>query len=85
MQYTKRPWGFFIKFLSGRKFWLKFLWIKGRTSLQSHKNRDEWHLGLYKIKKGEIHRIQHGIFIELALGKPKENDIIRIEDDYDRI
>lgn len=63
---------------------VKFLFVKGRTSYQSHKHRDEWHFGLYKVKAGEKHRMQHGVFLELALGKPKESDIIRYEDDYGR-
>lgn len=81
----KRPWGFFITLLQTKRFWLKFLWVKGRTSLQSHYCRDEWHFGFYKVKKGEVHRLSHGVFLELATGRPNEFDIKRIEDDYNRI
>lgn len=66
------------------KFWLKLLRVKGRTSYQYHDNRTEWVLGLYKVKRGEKHRMQHGWYVELATGEPDENDIHRIEDDYAR-
>lgn len=70
--------------LKGKGFWFKFLFVKGRTSLQSHKKRDEWVVGLYKVKRGEKHRMSHGVFLELALGECEESDIIRYEDDYER-
>jgi len=72
------------KLLSFPKFWLKFLWVRDRTSLQSHNNRTEYHLGIYKVKPGEKHRMQHGIFLELAVGRPEEGDVIRYEDDFNR-
>jgi len=81
----KREWGWMVKFIHTKKFWFKFLRVKGRTSLQSHNERVEYHFGLYKVNKGEKHRMQHGWFFELATGKPDENDIIRYSDDYDRI
>lgn len=80
-----RPWGWMVTLLSGKTFWVKFLRVKGRTSLQSHKYRTEWHFGLYKVPKKEKHRMAHGWFLELALGKPRESDITRYEDDYNRI
>ena len=79
-----RPWGWMVKLISLPKFWLKIIRVKGRTSLQSHNDRTEYHFGFYKVNPGEKHRMQHGIFLELALGKPREEDIIRYEDDYGR-
>ena len=73
-----------VTILQGKSFWVKFLRVKGRTSLQSHSKRTEWHFGLYKVPIGEKHRIAHGWFIELATGTPTEEDIIRYEDDYGR-
>ncbi len=39
------------------------------------------------IQQGEKHRLSgvtDGVVLEVALGKPRENDIIRYEDDYNR-
>jgi len=72
------------KIISAKKFWLKFILVKGRTSLQSHNERAEWHLGLYKVPPREKHRLLRGTYFELAYGKPREEDIIRHEDDYGR-
>jgi len=83
----KRPWGKMWKIIATKKFWLKVIWVKGRTSLQSHQNRTEYHLslkGIKKIKSNEKHRMEKGLYLELAFGQPKEEDIIRYEDDYDR-
>lgn len=82
--FENRPWGWFLKIIHLPKFWIKLLRVTGRTSLQKHSFRDEWHIGIYKVKAGEVHRMAHGIFIEIALGKPMENDIVRLEDDYGR-
>lgn len=79
-----RPWGVMYKFFHTKKFWLKFIRVSGRTSLQSHQNRDEYIFGLTKIKKGDKHRLLPGYYIEVALGKPTEDDIIRFKDDYGR-
>jgi hypothetical protein len=73
-----------IKLFHTKRFWLKFLRVRGRTSLQSHARRSEWHFGLYKVNPEEKHRMQHGWFLELALGEPDENDIVRYTDDYNR-
>ena len=80
----KKPWGKMWKIIGNKKFWLKFIWVRGRTSLQSHAEREEWHFGIYKIPKNEKHRLLKGFYIELATGHPKEEDIIRYEDDYGR-
>lgn len=82
--FEKRPWGWMVKFIHTKKFWIKFLYVKGQTSLQTHANRGEWHFGLYHVKPGEEHRLRHGVFFELAHGNPDENDITRIKDDYGR-
>lgn len=82
--FEKRPWGWMIKLIHTKWFWLKFLRVKGRTSLQSHDHRAEWHIGLYKVDKKDVHRMQKGWFVELATGMPFEDDITRYEDDYDR-
>lgn len=82
--FERRPWGWFLRLIKTKRFWLKILWVTGRTSLQTHSERDEWHFGLYRVKKGETHRLSHGVFLELALGKPRESDIVRLEDDYGR-
>lgn len=82
--FESRPWGWFLKLIHTKRFWIKFIWAPGRTSSQKHTDRDEWHFGLYKVKRGEIHRLSHGAFIEVAVGRPREDDIIRIEDDYGR-
>ena len=74
-----------VKLWHSKSFWVKFLRVKGRTSLQSHSYRTEWHFGLYKVNPGEKHRMQHGWFVEVAVGQPHEEDIIRYEDDYKRV
>ena len=73
-----------VKFIHTKKFWIKFLYVKGQTSLQTHANRGEWHFGLYHVRPNEEHRLRHGVFFELAHGKPEEEDITRIKDDYGR-
>lgn len=83
----RRPWGWMIKFIHTKKFWLKLIRVTGRTSLQSHRFRTEYHIsikGIKKIKLREKHRIISGWYIELAFGRPNEYDIIRHEDDYGR-
>jgi len=80
----ERPWGKMWKLIKTKKFWLKFIFVRGRTSLQSHSERTEWHIGIYKVSKNEKHRLNKGIYLELALGNPNEEDITRYEDDYGR-
>lgn len=79
-----RQWGWMVKFIHTRRFWLKFLRVKGRTSYQSHSNRTEYHFGFYRVDPEEKHRMQHGWFFEIATGSPEESDITRYEDDYGR-
>lgn len=83
----RRPWGWMIKVIHTKKFWLKLIKVTGRTSLQSHRFRTEYHIsvkGIKKIKLREKHRMTPGMYIELAFGLPSEHDIKRYEDDYGR-
>ena len=80
------------KIISTRRFWIKLIWVRGRTSIQFHRFRNEYHFGIRKAKlylkfvpRGFVHRLDRGIYIEIATGKPLEEDIIRLEDDYGRI
>ncbi len=83
--YIERPWGKMWKLISAKKFWLKIIWVKGRTSLQSHADRTEWHFGFYKVKPREKHRLLPGLYTEFVFGKrADEDDIVRYEDDYGR-
>jgi len=71
-----------------QRFWLKIIHVKGRTSLQSHKRRTEYHIsikGIQKITPHQRHRMTKGVYIECAFGLPSEEDIVRFEDDYDRV
>lgn len=81
-----RPWGWFIRIFNLPFVWVKFIKVNGghRTSLQSHKFRDELHISFRFIKRGQIHRMGDGVHFEVAFGKPDENDIIRYADDYGR-
>lgn len=81
---SKRPWGYFLKVLHFKKLWVKFLFVTGQTSYQSHIKRDEYFIGIFKVPKGEKHRLSRGFYIEIATGEPLEHDIIRYEDNYDR-
>jgi cytidyltransferase-like protein len=85
MGVTKRPWGYMVTLFKTKSMWVKFIHAKGRLSLQNHKNRTEYHLGFTKVLPGEKHRLQRGMFFELATGKPTEEDIVRYEDDYNRL
>ncbi len=74
------------KLLYGKKFWLKLIAVKGRTSLQSHNKRTEWNFGFYKVKPREKHRLLPGLYLEFVYGeKADEDDIVRYEDDYGRM
>jgi len=83
----KRPWGVMFKCIHTKRFWIKVILVKGRTSLQSHKRRTEYHIsvrGIQKIMPNQQHRMTKGLYIECALGLPSEEDITRYEDDYGR-
>lgn len=72
------------KILSTKRTWLKLILVRGRTSLQSHSQRTEWHFGLYKVEPMQKHRLLPGAYLEFVHGNPQEEDIIRYEDDYGR-
>lgn len=80
----RAPWGKMYKLISLPFMWLKILLVKERTSLHKHDNRDEYFIGFFRAKRGEFHRHNRGFYIELAIGKPKEKDVERKEDDYNR-
>lgn len=80
----ERPWGVMWKLFSTKHAWLKFIKVRGRTSLQSHGRRTEWHLGFYRVDPMQKHRLLPGVYFEFVYGNPRENDIIRYEDDYGR-
>jgi cytidyltransferase-like protein len=81
----KRPWGRMWKLFHTKHTWLKVIYVHGRTSLQAHRHRSEWHLGFYKVKPMEKHRLLPGLYIEFIKGKvASEDDIIRYDDDYGR-
>ena len=83
----RRPWGSMLKVIHTRRMWIKIIKVNGRTSLQSHNHRIEYHFsirGIKKVMSKEIHRMEKGLYLELAIGYPEENDIHRYEDDYGR-
>ncbi len=79
MKKSARRWGYFEILLHGKGFWIKRLIFKGgSTSYQSHKKRDE--LWVIRVPHGVKHRISgQGQMIEIAIGDPKERDIVRHE------
>lgn len=89
--YKKTPWGFWLKFISSPWFWMKFIHVdKGhQNSLHVHHKRNEFVLRIpfhfFFIKKEKPHRLATGNYIELAYGRPSEDDILRLEDDYARV
>lgn len=85
--FQTRPWGWMVKLIHTKHFWMKLIWVSTRNSLQSHEKRTEWHLSFWSIRKipvKDIHRMTRGLYIEIAIGEPKEGDIKRYEDDYGR-
>ena len=86
-----RPWG-----RMWLLFHLPFLWVKvivvnsnHRTSVQIHRERTELHIALRlhregwygrKVPKGHVHVLATGRYIEIAWGRPREEDIIRLAD-----
>lgn len=83
-----RPWGWFLLVFKCYSFWLKIIHVEGRTSNQIHRFRDELHLSLAGIRyvpRLTPHRMTKGNYLEVAWGVPREDDIIRLEDDYGRV
>ena len=89
---TTKPWGKMWLLIHMKNFWLKIIKVNkdGRTSLQAHKHRKEYHIkmnrpfGFKTIAVMEKHRMTAGLYIEIVTGMPEETDIIRYEDDYGR-
>ncbi len=79
-----RPWGWYRTLLKLPFLWIKILKVEEgqRTSLQSHENRAELHIAL--VPKRKKHRLYSGTYLEIAWGKPEEEDIVRYNDDYGR-
>lgn len=50
-----------------------------------HLYRTEWVVGFFKVEPGQKHRYNKGVYIEVATGKPDEHDIVRYDDDYNRV
>jgi len=84
MEKIERPWGKMWKIFHTKRAWLKFIKVHGRTSLQAHRHRTEWHFGFYKIEPMEKHRLTKGVYLEFVKGKADEDDVIRYSDDYGR-
>jgi mannose-6-phosphate isomerase-like protein (cupin superfamily) len=106
-----RPWGKFEKFVENEKCTIKILYLNpySKTSLQMHKNRDEfWKVlegsaqveleeNIFFAGKGDtvqIHKnLKHRastdakscVIMEISIGHFDENDIIRFEDEYNRL
>ena len=86
-QIEYRPWGSYEVLLDEPNYKVKRIVLNPyeRFSLQYHKGREEHWVILPK----EIHRATAGpnglVFIETQTGICKEDDIIRLEDDYGRI
>lgn len=88
--FETKPWGFTIKLFGFPKVWLKFIVVKvgHRNSLHIHHERQEvlfkFPFRFSKIAKEEPHRLLPGVYFEFAYGKPREDDVLRMEDDYSR-
>ena len=86
-QIEHKPWGSYEVLLDEPNYKVKRIVVDAyqRFSLQYHKHREEHWVILPK----ERHRATAGpdglVFIETQTGICKEDDIIRLEDDYDRI
>lgn len=94
MIYERRPWGWMIKPLACPLAWVKLIRVHPgqRTSLQRHRSRWEYHVGMTpqgwhrkKIGLYQLHRMCCGWYLEFAWGLPSESDIERCGDDYGRL
>ncbi len=84
VRFEVRPWGWMWRVVEFRRWWVKVLGVRGRTSLQRHGKRGEWFVGVMKVKAGEWHRLGRGLYLEVGHGECEEGDIERAEDDYGR-
>ena len=88
--FRKTRWGWEIKVFHTKHWWGKFIYVRlhHRTSQQYHNHRTEWHCSLRGVGKyypRELHRLAHGLYFELAYGRPNQTDIYRVADDYGRL
>lgn len=74
-----------IKLLYLPSLWVKIIRAKGSLSYQSHEHRTEYVIGVFKVEPGVKHRYTKGLYLEIATGRPDEADIIRYEDDFNRV
>lgn len=83
MDKVKRKWGWYRVLLRGKGWWFKRLSFNNdSTSYQSHKERDE--IWVIYVPAGVKHQVGgNGDVLELAIGKPKEEDIVRHEKVHD--
>jgi hypothetical protein len=92
-----RPWGRMWMVCQCKRAWVKIIHVYPgqRTSDQYHAKRSEWHWRLgwphmrgsmwcKVIRVGRLHRMSQGWYVEVAWGRPHENDIVRLSDDYGR-
>lgn len=85
----RRPWGWMLTLIGVSRFWIKLIRVHPgrRTSLQLHKHRAELHIsrrGFTFVEPYTLHRMTGGWYIELAFGRPREDDIVRTQDDFNR-
>ena len=84
---VKKPWGTYEVLLDEPNYKVKRIVVHPyeRFSLQYHKHREEH----WVILPTELHRATAGpnglVFIETQTGDCREEDIIRLEDDYGRL
>jgi len=85
-----KPWGYTIKPFGLPWLWVKYISVEPgkQNSLHYHQSRRElvWKLPctFYTVAKNKPHRLITGSYVEIAVGRPDENDVVRIEDDYGR-
>lgn len=90
MKFERRPWGWFLTLYSSPTMWIKLIrvgWTQ-RTSVQSHRERDEIHIslrGIVRVPRDEKHCLYNGTYLEIATGAPREEDIDRFDDKYGRV
>ena len=90
MKFVKKPWGVEVHLLIWNEWRLKLLVVNEghRTSLQYHEEKEEF--WFYVDGKWEhmppkkIHRLTRPISV-LEIAKGEDTDIVRLEDDYDRL
>ncbi len=90
--FMKRPWGWMVRLVHFDRFWIRLVWVTPgkRTSKQLHCRRTEYHIHIPKFWNStryfpyERHRMDGGLYLEIAFGEPREDDIVTFQDDYGR-